>query len=119
MTGPIVKEIDGPSLGRHRFRIEGGTLRADWQDALDKRPGPAWCEITVWEEDSGALSAHVGSYGGSVWPTAWPDLFQPIPGTVQYGSGGVRITDAGRALLVAALAEGEAADVAASSKGEV
>lgn len=78
-----------------RFQLVGGTLAEGWA----ARPGrEAWCEIVV-HHRSGERP-WVGSYGGEVWPTAWPELFEAIPSSAAGGSGGVRITDQGIALLV-------------------
>jgi hypothetical protein len=54
---------------RSRYRIEGGTLDGAWAEFV--RPGlPVWCEIVVYDGDP-----RIVSYGGYVWPTAWPALF--------------------------------------------
>jgi hypothetical protein len=55
-----------------RYRFEGGTLRDDWAKVL--KPGRTpWCEITVADGSGG--NPWVCSYGGEVWPMAWPELF--------------------------------------------
>lgn len=87
----------GPAacLDGKRFRLEGGTLRQDFAETL--RPGHvAWCEITVYGD-------HLGSYGGEVWPMAWPELFvEPEVRTIN-NVGHVYVTPAGLKALEGAL----------------
>lgn len=96
---PSVKELHrhGTSpIGERRFRLVGGDLAPDWvQYRTQRRPEPgrheeAWCEVTVHPD------GFIGSYGGAVWPSAWPELFAPIPPSAAYGSGGFRLTLKGR-----------------------
>lgn len=83
-----------PGLTNRRYRIEGGNLTPEWAKMV--RPGNvAWCEISVWGDGA---DRSVGSYGGEVWPTAWPHLFL-LKGP---RSSGVRLTEAGLAALDAA-----------------
>lgn len=94
MSAPIVTLIGDFSkgLGWKRYRLEGGTLDPEWAASL--RPDEvAWCEVTTTD------GKHLGSYGGSVWPGAWPDLFTP---TRIMGNPVTLITDAGKALLAQA-----------------
>lgn len=81
-----------------RYRIEGGDLADQWASGL--RSGRvAWCEITIRNG-----SDYLGSFGGEVWPGAWPALFECGKGTAQTGPW-TRVTAAGRAALDAALPE--------------
>lgn len=114
---PSIREIPTPFASRsRRFRVEGGTLRADW--AASVRPGRvAWCEITVHDFDG---APWIGAFGGEVWPSAWPHLFAP-----QSNANGTRpshcITDDGIVALQAAVevAEGEmGAEVDAAREDE-
>ncbi len=70
--------------GRIRFRLEGGVLREDWAESLRRRAEGelaagrepderAYCEITVAADPTEGVP--LLAYGGSVWPTAWPELF--------------------------------------------
>lgn len=87
MSEPTITLIDTWPGHRSRYRIEGGTLGNGWE----ARPGKAaWCEFSVWH--GGDV---LGCYGGEVWPTAWPELFEAIPACAALGSGGIRITEAG------------------------
>ena len=64
---------------RVRYRVCGGTLASEW--AATARPGiPAWCEFVVYDGDP-----RVTSFGGEVWPSAWPELFGSSSGTAQTG----------------------------------
>lgn len=48
-------------LDRSRYRIE------------DER---GWCEVTLWHKDNpGRL---LGPFGGSVWPSSFPDVFTHV-----------------------------------------
>jgi hypothetical protein len=67
---PRVEELPfhGPNPeGVRRFRVEGGDLGAKWANALTG--DAAWCEVTVYTDGT------VGGYAGTVWPSAWPALF--------------------------------------------
>ncbi len=93
---PTVTRIVEPAQSgpewRARYRVEGGELAPAWASAV--RPGNvAWCEISVYPDGV------VGSYGGEVWPSAWPELFELRgPGTAQLPKWTV-ITDVFRALV--------------------
>lgn len=54
-------------LGDNRFKLVGGELAEEW--AKNVRPGAVpWCVVKV-------SGNQVVSYGGEVWPCAWPSLF--------------------------------------------
>ena len=73
-----------------RYRIEGGDLTPDWAAYL--RPARiAWCDFTIWHG-----SEYLGSYGGEVWPSAWPALFEPTK------LAGFRLTTAGKVAIARA-----------------
>lgn len=96
MNMPTVTRIESKIPGCARYRLEGGDLREDWAASL--RPGrTAWCEISIWDG-----SDLLGSFGGEVWPMAWPALFESGKGTSQTGPW-TRVTPAGRAALAAAV----------------
>jgi hypothetical protein len=93
-TITLLEDHGGTGVTHRRYRIEGGEPVPEWAKMV--RAGQvAWCEISVWGDGEGRS---VGSYGGEVWPTAWPHLF------AEKGprSSGVRITEAGLAALDAA-----------------
>jgi hypothetical protein len=82
---PKVSLLPAPSIpGRYEFHVEGGTIDPAWT----VRPGKtAWCRVTIWVDAHGELE--VGSFGGEIWPSAWPQLFQsrdPRALNVTYGS---------------------------------
>lgn len=56
-----------------RYRIAGGEPVYGPQCCDD-----AWCEISVWPAREVFPQPHIGSYGGQVWPSAWPHLFEVI-----------------------------------------
>lgn len=96
-TGPTVTFID--RNGEHAsYRISGGEVAPEWRRSLRHGEAP-WCEFTTW---GSGPERHVGSYGGTVWPTAWPDLFVALPSSAAGGSGGVALTDAGAAAIAKA-----------------
>lgn len=78
--------------GVRRFRLEGGDLAPKWADnALTG--DVAWCEVTVYTDGS------VGGYAGTVWPAAWPNLFDfKYPSAVS-GAPTTRLTALGRKLF--------------------
>lgn len=91
MSAPTITVISMDSYGA-RYRVEGGELAPDWAKTL--RDGKtAWCEVSI-PEGRTCLS----SYGGEVWPLAWPTLFrQPIlpAGAVRVSPSTVELTEAG------------------------
>lgn len=89
--------------GCRHYRLEGGTLRQDWQDSL--RPGDtAWCEVSIWTGPK--HPPFLGSYGGTVWPSAWPALFTFGRNTTH----GQPCTISPRALELFAAADADAED---------
>ena len=98
---PRVEELpyhgDNPT-GARRFLLEGGDIAPEWAQslviraALRERVDEAWCELSV------APDGTIGGYGGSVWPSAWPDLFTSISPS-NYGTGGFKLTPLGFKLL--------------------
>lgn len=95
MMPPMITILDRDDVST-RYCIRGGEIAPDWEAAL--RPGeePA-CAFTLWGRDD-----RVTSYGGTVWPTAWPALFAPVPPSVQAGTAGIVLTPAGRSAVDAA-----------------
>jgi hypothetical protein len=96
LRNPTVTRLSPPGERFARYRLEGGDLAPEWARSL--RPGrTAWCEVTV-DTETGI----VGSFGGEVWPAAWPALFGTT-GTAAWPRGTAqtpavpKLTDAGRA----------------------
>ena len=93
---------------RNRFRLEGGALSPDWSRAhkryLEREKtagrevptGPPWCEVTMIDLDD--ARGIVSSFGGAVWPAAYPDLFTISPQQPD-GDGSTRLTDRGLRLF--------------------
>lgn len=78
------------SLGRSTYRLDGGTVAAGWL-----RPGKeAWCEVTLYDVCRREDGWYLTSFGGEVWPAAWPALFESGRGTAQTGPW-TRLTSAG------------------------
>lgn len=105
---PTVTTVPGKSHDFVRcYRFAGGDLAPEWADSITRRGEgrTAWCEVSVWIGQDGQPDSRVGSYGGSVWPTAWPDLFESVPSSASGGSAGILLTEAGRALIRAATPE--------------
>jgi hypothetical protein len=108
--------------GRCReFVVEGGAPVVECRTAngsIELRQPR--CRMTIWNRDRQAtpgetgssngriftsvLGDRLGSYGGTVWPDAWPALFAPVRRTAQ-GGGGFTLTPLGRVLFVQALTE--------------
>lgn len=78
-------------LARMRYRIEGGQIDPEW---MPRDGAPWWCEFTIYGDDD-----QLASYGGTVWPLAWPALFEALPSSPYLGSSRVRLTANGRAAL--------------------
>jgi len=86
------------SLVGKRYRICGEPENKTWTVREGKEP---WCEITVSEEvysdnkPTGRLL--VTSFGGELWPSAWPSMFACHPNAMT--SNGTIVTENGRKLL--------------------
>lgn len=94
MSSPSIVRLPSPIGCGFRYRITGAPTSPAWASTV--RPGrEPWCEITTWDHVT------LGSYGGELWPMAWPELFENLPNS-NHGTGGVRLTEAGRAALEAA-----------------
>jgi hypothetical protein len=91
MTDPVVVWKRGEHLGGFRIRLEGGTLTEEWRGSMRAGRTP-WCEITI--RPHGSMWT-VDTFGGEVWPSAWPHLFD----CNQYVARGTFLTEAGRKLL--------------------
>jgi len=74
MTNPKVTKIGRLFGGGTRYLFVGGDMADRWQPT-DGRV--AWCEMTIYDD------RHVGSFGGEVWPPAWPHLFESAKPTAQ------------------------------------
>lgn len=119
------EELPRIELVRHEhhsreFKLVGGKIADEWATQLrvePKRVEP-WCRITVGnrqqyvslhERTPGAsewrfttvLGDLVSSFGGEVWPAAWPALFECSRGTAQSGPQ-TKPTKLGRELLIQA-----------------
>ena len=81
-----------------RFRVVGTPEDKNWTVRDGREP---WCELTVSKEiySSGQETGRllVTSFGGEVWPSAWPSLFCCSKNAMQ--SNGSEVTTKGRQLL--------------------
>jgi hypothetical protein len=81
-----------------RYRVCGEPENKNWTVREGREP---WCEITVTEEaysdgkPTGRLL--VTSFGGEVWPAAWPSIFSCHPNAMT--ANGTVVTEKGRKLL--------------------
>ncbi len=90
-------DANGRCYRREQWTIVGGEV------------DPTWRRVAVagWEPSSrfalyvvdGEVNPRLASYGGDVWPTAWPALFRPL---CRYKRG-IEITDEGLMFRAAAL----------------
>jgi hypothetical protein len=88
-TVTITRIDDNSFAGQRRYRIEGGEISPEWAKSLERRvrafpnevieTAPS-CEFTIWHQGN-----QLGSYGGVVWPSAWPTLFECCRGSAQSG----------------------------------
>ena len=106
MTLTSAHEWTGTDGRRHRreeWTITGGVIDPAWRRSTDGRESAAGWEpssrFTLYVIDD-EVDPRLGSYGGVVWPPAWPDLF------ASRGRGyhkSVEITDLGLSFRAAAL----------------
>ena len=94
---------DGKRHRREEWTITGGEIDPAWRRSTDDRESAAGWEpsgrFTLYIVD-GEVDPRLASYGGVVWPTAWPDLFASR-GRDSHKS--VEITDLGLSCRAAAL----------------
>ncbi len=95
---------DGKRYRREEWTITGGEIAPAWRRTDDARERAVGWEpssrFTLYVID-GEIDVRLASYGGVVWPTAWPELFQAIrQGTNQAA---VEITDTGLMFRAAAI----------------
>jgi hypothetical protein len=93
-TNPTVSAyVHGPEDTSRRFRLEGGTLAEGWEPREGRR---AWCELTVSTKRGAEGRLYVTTYGGEVWPGAWPHLFTSARA---FGAPATWLTKEGETLL--------------------
>jgi hypothetical protein len=63
------KGDDGLAYVHETLEIRGGDVAPSWAAEL-RVPRAAWCSVTLWNDGD-----HLASWGGEVWPAAWPQLF--------------------------------------------
>lgn len=89
---------DGRRYRREQWLISGGEVDPAWRRGEAER-AVGWApssRFTLYVVD-GEADPHLASYGGVVWPAAWPELFQSS------GHSGIEITDTGLMFRAAAL----------------
>lgn len=95
---------DGRHHRREEWTISGGEIDPRWRRDADARErAEGWepsSRFTLYVVD-GEADPRLASYGGVVWPTAWPKLFQAVRQGTQQSA--VEITDEGLMLRAAAL----------------
>lgn len=91
---------DGKRYRREQWTITGGEIDPSWRRSSTARAagGKPSSRFTLYVVD-GEVDVRLAGYGGVVWPTAWPLLFQPL---CRYKRG-VEITDQGLMFRAAAL----------------
>lgn len=89
---------DGEIVKRTELKITREPIAEDWRAAwINRGCKDAWCSVVFYGEIK--AGAALASYGGEVWPTAWPDWFSvPSERTVN-NVGMIFLTDAGAKAL--------------------
>lgn len=62
-------------INKRRYRIVGAPESSKWTVRPGQEP---WCEVSL------SADGTVLTYGGELWPSAWPSLFTVGPRTI-YG----------------------------------
>lgn len=98
-TEPTITVLSSdPDRHEAKLRIVGGTLAGDWTP----RPGnEAWCEVSISLTGHDLDRGYVRSFGGEVWPAAWPSLFDVGPRTTHGQT--THLTDRGVEIAQAAI----------------
>jgi hypothetical protein len=108
---PRVELID-EQPNRREFKLVGGKLTDEWKATLRDGDGEPYCRIIVWNRATFTSNAGettfstvigdcVSGFGGSVWPSAWPALFESRHAGPSVGYQ-TKLTKLGRELLVQA-----------------
>jgi hypothetical protein len=83
--------------GTRRFRLTGRPSEEGWlKDWIERGKPVPWCEFTLFQPQHG--EQRVCSYGGELWPLAWPEFFYRK--SAEYA---LRLTDEGKRLIDACL----------------
>lgn len=86
------------------FQLLGVPVKGDWHEAWVKRGEPyPYCDVSIWFEGEIREGMSLSSYGGELWPTAWPEHFVPPASPNKNTVGHIYLTAKGAALLQAAL----------------
>jgi hypothetical protein len=98
MIYPKIIEITSliNEIGCRTYLLTGGDIRQDWALTAGEE---IYCQITIWDngDEPGDV---VNSYSGTVWPSAYPALFEIGPRTTHGQT--TRLTDLGKQLIMAA-----------------
>ena len=99
----LVKADEWTSSGVHyrseQWKITGGEVDPSWRREVAQAGWEPWCRFSLYVVD-GEVDVRLSSYGGEVWPVAWPDLFEARG----HGYGrAVQITDLGLQFRAASL----------------
>lgn len=65
-------DTSGKPHTRDAFEIRGGDVDQEWADSI-RVPAAAWCSVSIWNDET-----RLASWGGEVWPSAWPQLFELV-----------------------------------------
>jgi hypothetical protein len=88
------------------FKVCGSPKALDWHKAWVKR-GMGWpyCRIGLWIDDITEIKEgkQLSSYGGELWPSAWPAYFRADTSNNKNSVGAVYLTRLGAELLMQAL----------------
>lgn len=88
---------DSKRYRREEWSITGGEIDPAWKRVIDVEPSSRFTLYIVDDE----VDVRLSSYGGVVWPTAWPSLFQAKRQDTYQAT--VEITDKGLRCRAAAL----------------
>jgi len=93
MAIPVITIVSKTSYNT-RYKAVGEPTAADWIKTrrLGREP---WCEFTIWHGQD-----RLSSFGGELWPSAWPELFAVGSRTI-YGQE-TKLTQLGRDLIARA-----------------
>lgn len=90
------------------YTLTGGDITPEWRKHADERGGRVECRVTItatpngWQhqprENGGGV--YLGSFGGHVWPSAWPQLFETCR---LLGNQATRLTPLAEQMFTAAL----------------
>lgn len=99
----LTAKLLNKGAGYASFQLLGVPVAGDWYASWVKRgKSYPYCEVSIWFDGEIRAGMSLSSYGGELWPTAWPDYFLGPATSNKNTVGQIYLTAKGAELLQAA-----------------